>query len=93
MSKFLKWIAVPAVLAAGMLFAAPSAANAQGFSIGFGSGYGGYGYGGYGYAPRRSGVSFYYSNFPRYSSYYAPRVRAYYPAPVYYYPGYGPRCW
>ncbi len=88
MSKFLKWIAVPAVLAAGMIFAAPSTAQAQGFSISFGGG----GYGGYGYAPRRSGVSFYYSNYPSY--YYAPRVRSYYyPAPIYHHHHHRPHCW
>ncbi|MDA7977347.1 MAG: hypothetical protein MPJ50_01100 [Pirellulales bacterium] len=93
MSKFVKWIVAPAVLIAGLVCLAPNTAHAQGFSLRVGGGgYGGYGYG---FAPRRSGVSFYYSNFPGYyRSYYAPRVPAYYyRAPVYsrYYAG--PYCW
>lgn len=75
MSKFLKWIVAPAVLAAGFLWVAPSEANAQGFSIRIGGGgYRGYsGYSSY-YAPRRSGVSFYYNSAPSYRYYSTPRV-------------------
>ncbi len=75
MSKYLKWIVAPAILAAGLLWAAPNEAKAQGFSLRIGStsfsSYGYRGYGGYGancYTPYRSSVNLYYRA-PSYGNY------------------------